>query len=69
MKASEIRDLSFEERQRKGDDLKEELLSLRFQNKIGQIENPQKLKQIRRDIARVKTIINEFADNKRIDNK
>ena len=69
MKASEIRDLSFEERQRKGDDLKEELLSLRFQNKIGQIENPQKLKQVRRDIARVKTIINEFADNKRIDNK
>ena len=59
MKASEIRELSFEEMQRKIADLKEELFNLRFQHEIGQLENPQKMKQIKRDIARIKTIIKE----------
>ena len=59
MKASEIRDLSPEERSRKVDDLKEELFNLRFQKETGQLENPQKLKQVRRDIARLQTIIQE----------
>ena len=62
MKASEIRDLSPEERQRKLDDLKEEVFNLRFQHEIGQLENPQKVKQTKRDIARVKTIIRETAN-------
>ena len=45
MKASEIRELSLEEQSLKVDDFKEGLLNLRFQQEVGQIENPQKLKQ------------------------
>jgi large subunit ribosomal protein L29 len=59
MKPSEIRELSLEEKLRKANDLKEELFNLRFQHEIGQLENSQKMKQIKRDIARVKTIIRE----------
>ncbi|MBW2192568.1 MAG: 50S ribosomal protein L29 [Deltaproteobacteria bacterium] len=59
MKASEIRELSLEEKQRKVADLKEELFNLRFQHGVGQLENSSRLKQIKRDIARVKTIIIE----------
>ncbi len=59
MKAIEIRELSREERQQKVGDLKEELFNLRFQHEIGQLENPQKMKQIKRDIAKIKTIIRE----------
>lgn len=59
MKASEIRELSLEEQQRKVIDLKEELFNLRFQLGVGQLESPSKMKQIKRDIARFKTIIRE----------
>lgn len=59
MKASEIRAMSLDEMRRKADDLKEELFNLRFQHEIGQLENPMKMKQTKRDIARVKTIIKE----------
>ena len=59
MKASEIREMNLEEMQRKVNDLKEELFNLRFQHEIGQLENPNKMKQTRKDIARVKTIIRE----------
>ena len=59
MKASEIKELSDDEKLRKVQDLKEELFNLRFQHEIGQLENPQKMKQIKRDIARIKTIIRE----------
>jgi large subunit ribosomal protein L29 len=59
MKASEIRDLNIEEMHRKLADLKEELFNLRFQHETGQLENPQKMKQTKRDIARVKTIIKQ----------
>ncbi|MFC1488697.1 50S ribosomal protein L29 [Thermodesulfobacteriota bacterium] len=64
MDASEIRELSPEETHRKVVDLKEELFNLRFQHESGQLENPQKLKQIKRDIARVKTIIKETEQQK-----
>jgi large subunit ribosomal protein L29 len=60
MKASEIRELTREEILRKTTDLKEELFNLRFQHEVGQLENPQKMKQTKRDIARVKTIIREL---------
>ena len=56
MKSSEIKEMSPEEMQRKIGDLKEELFNLRFQHEIGQLENPQKMKQIKRDIARIFTI-------------
>jgi large subunit ribosomal protein L29 len=61
MKVSEIRELEPEEMQRKVDDLREELFNLRFQHGTGQLENSQKLKQTKRDIARLKTIIREVA--------
>ena len=59
MKAGEIRDMGPEEIQRKIQDLKEELFNLRFQHEIGQLENPQKMKQTKRDIARLNTILRE----------
>ncbi len=59
MKASEIREQSMEEKLRKVDELKEELFNLRFQHATDQLENSQKLKLTKRDIARVKTIIKE----------
>ncbi|NQT70613.1 MAG: 50S ribosomal protein L29 [Desulfobacteraceae bacterium] len=59
MKASEIIELSLEEMYRKVTGLKEELFNLRFQHEIGQLENPQKMKQTKRDIARIKTIVRE----------
>jgi len=59
MKTSEIREMNPEERLQKLTDLKEELFNLRFQLEIGQIENPNKIKQTKVDIARIKTIIKE----------
>ncbi len=59
MKVSEIREFSLEEEQRMLDNLKEELFNLNFQQETGQLENPQKIKQVRRDIARIKTILKE----------
>lgn len=61
MKTDEIRELSPEEMQRKVDDLRQELFNLNFQHGSGQLENPQKLKQSKRDIARLKTIIREVS--------
>ena len=59
MKASEIREMNIEEMERKLSDLKEELFNLSFQHEIGQLENPQRMKETKRDIARIKTIIRE----------
>jgi len=59
MKASEIRALSMEEQLRKVNELKQELFNLRFQHETGQLENSQKMKQTKRDIARVNTILKE----------
>ncbi len=59
MKATEIRELTAEELQVKLRDLKSELFNLRFQHAINQLENPLKLKDVKRDIARVLTVIKE----------
>jgi large subunit ribosomal protein L29 len=59
MKASEIREMNIDEMERKLSDLKEELFNLSFQHEIGQLENPQRMKANKRDIARIKTIIRE----------
>ena len=59
MKASEIRDMNIDEMAQKLNDLKEELFNLSFQHEIGQLENPQRMKETKRDIARIKTIIRE----------
>ena len=59
MKASEIRELSLEELNVKLNDLKKDLFNLRFQNATNQLENPKQITEVRRDIARVKTVITE----------
>ena len=69
MKTNEIRDLSPDEMEQKVSDLKEELFNLRFQHEIGQLENPQRLKQAKHDIAKLKTIIREVALNQEKEQK
>ncbi|MGI6225170.1 MAG: 50S ribosomal protein L29 [Peptococcales bacterium] len=59
MKANKLRDLTVEELVRKVDNLKEELFNLRFQMATGQLENPMRIKEVKKDIARAKTIIRE----------
>ena len=69
MKTGEIRDLNLEEMHQKVSDLKEELFNLRFQHEIGQLDDPQKMKQTKRDIARLRTIMQEVALNPKKDNE
>jgi len=57
MKASEIRDLSLEEMKAKVVEMKENFFNLRFQHGAGQLENTAKLKEARKDLARLNTII------------
>ncbi len=59
MKAAEIRDLNVDEITQKVADLKEALFNLRFQHEVGQLENPKKIVETKKDIARMKTILNE----------
>ncbi len=59
MKATEIRDLSLVEMNEKLADLKDELFKLRFQLAVNQLENPMRIKAVKKDIARIKTIIRE----------
>jgi len=59
MKAKDIRDLSNDELQKKVADLKVELFNLRFQHAINQLDNPHKIADVKKDIARVMTIIRE----------
>ena len=59
MKAKELRDLNSEELIVKLNDFKSELFSLRFQLATGQLENTARIKMVKRDIARVKTILAE----------
>ena len=59
MKASKVRELSGEELSKKEMDLREELFRLRFQQATGQLENPVRLRMLRRDLARVMTVRRE----------
>ena len=59
MKAKEIRELNLSELNDKLVDLKDELYKLRFQLAINQLENPMRITAVKKDIARVKTIICE----------
>ena len=59
MKVKVRRDLSTAELEKKVVDLKEELFNLRFQMATGQLENPMKIKEIRKDIAKAKTVLRE----------
>ena len=60
MKPSEVRELSEKERGEKIRDYEEELFNLRFQMATGKIENPGRIRIIRRDVARLKTIQKEL---------
>lgn len=57
MKPAEIRDMTLEEIRAKEKELTKELFNLRMRHTTNQLENPQKLRIIKRDIARVKTVI------------
>ena len=59
MKATELRALSSEEIESRIDQLKDELFNLRFQLATGQLENPMRIRQVRKDIARAKTILKQ----------
>lgn len=59
MKTKEIRQLSSEELNKKVDELKNELFNLRFRLATGQLDNPSSIKSVKRDIAKVKTILRE----------
>jgi large subunit ribosomal protein L29 len=60
MKTSEIRDMDADELVRKQAELKDQLFKLRFQHELGQLENFAKLNAIRKDIARIETILQEM---------
>ncbi|HEU5139006.1 MAG TPA: 50S ribosomal protein L29 [Bacillales bacterium] len=59
MKANEVRDLTTAEVEQKVKSLKEELFNLRFQLATGQLENPARLREVRKSIARAKTVLRE----------
>ncbi len=59
MKASEIRDMSVEEMNEKLTGLKEDLFALRFQLAVNQLDNTARLKAVKKDIARIKTVMRE----------
>lgn len=65
MKAKDLRLLSKGELLEKENELKEELFNLRFQHATGQLENVMRIPQVKRDIARVKTILRGKAPTKR----
>ena len=59
MKASEIRELSVAEPETKLKDLKAELFNLRFQLAINQLDNPMRISAVKKDIARVQTVLRQ----------
>lgn len=59
MKVKEIRDMSVNELDQKLVGLKDELFNLRFQHATGQLENPMRIKEVKKSIARIKTIQRE----------
>jgi len=60
MKMEEIKQLSLEELKIKLQDVQEEWANLRFQLALRQLDNPLKIRSVRRDVARLKTIIHEY---------
>ena len=59
MKAQQLRDKSVDELNARERDLNEQLFKLRFQRATGRIENPNKIREVKREIARIKTLLNE----------
>ncbi len=61
MKIAELRDKSIDELHGRERDLADQLYKLRFQRATGRVENPSKMRDIRREIARIKTLLNQRA--------
>ena len=59
MKAKELRDLTYDELVKKESDLQAELFNLRFRLATGQLDTPMMIKSVRKDMARVKTVIRQ----------
>lgn len=59
MKVKELRELTVDELNKKMNENKDELFKLRFQLATGQLDNPMRIKEVRKNIARVKTIMRE----------
>lgn len=59
MKASEVREMTTEELESKLKDLKAELFNLRFQLTINQLDNPMRIKAVKKDMARINTVLRE----------
>lgn len=59
MKYEKLLDMTEDELQTKEAELKDQLFKLRFQHSLGQLENPLKMKGIKKDIARIKTLVSE----------
>lgn len=61
MKANELRDLTREELLKRERDLKEEAFNLRFQHSTGQLENTARMRLVKKDIARIETVLRQKA--------
>lgn len=59
MKVKDIQNMASEELAKKVEDLKDELFKLRFQLATGQLDNPMRIREVRRTIARIKTVLRE----------
>ena len=59
MKATDIKEMSVDEMNNKLEDLKQELFNLRLQLAVNQLENTARLKAVKKDIARIKTVLRE----------
>ena len=59
MRATELRNMTAEELNGKLKELKEQLFNLRFQHAINQLDNPHKIEDVKKDIARVMTVLHE----------
>ena len=60
MKISEIRDMSVDDLNKKLAELKDELFNLRFQHAVNQLDNPMRLTVVKKEIARIKTVLREI---------
>jgi large subunit ribosomal protein L29 len=59
MKPSELKEMTLEELMKKEENMRKELFNLRFQKSTGEIENPMRIRSVRKDIARVMTVMSE----------
>jgi large subunit ribosomal protein L29 len=59
LKVAEIRELGHDEIERRLEETKEELFNLRFQNATGQLDNYKRIRELKRDVARIKTVLRE----------